>query len=198
MEFAGNFLDQYGLWALALGAFFQGYSLVILAGLFVSQNNMNGFDVWIVAAVSAWIGHWFFFCMGRWLGRQRQCITNSKFNNRLNSLETTISDHPWSSIFLIQYGYGLRIAGAIAFGLAKIKRRWFAWAQSLNCILWAVILTGIGYSIGSGIFLLPQKYIRVAAIGITLVFVAVVIFKKKPKVLLQMVDNYPDQGMQKK
>ncbi|MBN1297188.1 hypothetical protein JXA80_10440, partial [bacterium] len=118
-----GFLEQYGLWVLAFGAFFQGYSAVILAGLLVSQNFLDGFDVWVVSAVSAWIGHWFFFGLGRWLRRHRHRIAGDRIRQPLDALDDTIRAHPWMAVLFTQYGYGVRLIGAVAFGAAPVRKR---------------------------------------------------------------------------
>ncbi|HPQ40489.1 MAG TPA: VTT domain-containing protein [bacterium] len=152
MEQFWGLLEHYGLWALAIGAFFQGYTLVILAGLFVSQRLLDGSDVILVSAVSAWIGHWFFYGVGRWLHRRRHYVRNPRINRQLNSLNHSIDIHPWIAVFFTQYGYGVRILGAVAFGLSRVRKSWFAVAQSLNCAIWAAVLFAVGYGAGIGLF----------------------------------------------
>jgi membrane-associated protein len=148
METAQQFLMEYGLWAVALGAFFQGYLLVIGAGLLVSRNILAFEDVLIVTAAAAWIGHLFWFYLGR-------CLKNSTFMKMIPGWEKNhkfvnrlIDRKRKLSVFLLQYLFGLRLIGAIEFGLARIPAGWFAIAQIVNCTLWAFILMVLGYSFG--------------------------------------------------
>lgn len=186
MEEFLNLLNDYGLWALAFGAFFQGYCLVFLAGLFVSQQALDGPQVWIVAAGSAWVGHWFFFFIGRWLGKNRQLIHSQRLNKQLDSLDRTITVNPWTAIFFTQYGYGVRIIGAIAFGVSHVRRRWFAWAQSVNCAIWATVLVATGYATGSGFVHLPQQLVKPASLVLTVGFLVFLMIRRR-RVALQSV-----------
>jgi len=187
MEQVWGLLDQYGLWALAVGAFFQGYTLVVLAGLFVSQRLLDGFDVLVVSALSAWLGHWFFFGLGRWLNRRRHIIKNPRLDRRLESLNQTISVHPWIAVFFTQYGYGVRILGAVAFGLSRVRKTWFALAQSINCIIWAAVLYAVGYGAGLGLFHFAESLYKSALMAATATFLAVVFFRRRRRMALECI-----------
>lgn len=151
-----SLLDQYGLWALALGSFFQSYVFVVLAGFLAAGDVLNITDVIVVGAVSSWVGHWFFYFLGFVLSKQRSLISQSRIKTMLTTMERAITGHPWKSIFIMQYGYGIRLVSAIAFGFFKINWKWFAMAQLLNCSLWAVLLSFIGFFASMGIFALPS------------------------------------------
>ena len=182
MEAFWGLLDQYGLWALAFGAFFQGYSMVILAGLLVSQDILDLTEVWLVSTISAWVGHWFLYGVGMILDRYRGIIKSPKINKKLDHLENTIKLHPWLSMFFIQYGYGIRIIGAIAFGISRVHRLWFAWAQLINCAIWATLLSGIGYIAGSGVHQLPEHALVRVSILLTMAFVLFAISRRRRRV----------------
>lgn len=187
MEQVWGLLEQYGLWALAIGAFFQGYTLVVLAGLFVSQRLLDGPNVFVVSALSAWVGHWFFFGIGRWLLRHRHHLKNGRVNQQLNVLNDAIDVHPWIALFFTQYGYGVRLLGATAFGLSRVRKTWFALAQSLNCVIWAAILFAVGYGAGCGMFYLPEYALKPTLMAATLVFLAVTVIRRRRRLSLERV-----------
>ena len=149
-------LDQYGLWAIGVGAFFQGYLMVLAGGIMASQDLLPITDVLLVAAGSAWLGHWFLYGVGYWLNRNEYLQPGGRFSRPVQALEKTIRFNPWSSVFLTQYGYGIRLAGAVAFGYFRINTLWFAGSQLLNCGSWAILLVFLGFFAGMGITELPS------------------------------------------
>lgn len=149
-------LDQYGLWAIGVGAFFQGYLMVLAGGIMASQNLLPITDVLLVAAGSAWMGHWFLYGIGYWLNRNDYLKSGGRMSRPVQALDKTIRLHPWSSVFLMQYSYGIRLASAVAFGYFRVNSLWFAGSQLLNCGSWAIVLVFLGYFAGIGLMELPS------------------------------------------
>lgn len=52
------------------------------------------------------------------------------------------------AIFITQYIYGFRILSAAVLGLTEIGPKKYFPLQFLSCVIWAVIMTLIGYSFG--------------------------------------------------
>lgn len=174
MEGAHSLLEQYGLWAVALSAFLQGYVFVILAGVLASRGVFNSLEVLLLAAISSWTGHWFFYGLGYWFSKHRKYLSRTRIETPVKTFERTIGCYPWTSVFIMQYGYGIRLVSAIAFGFFKVNWFWFGWAQLLNCTLWAIILFSGGFFAGLGIFALPSSaQIPVAITGLTLLLIAI-------------------------
>lgn len=169
-----SLLDQYGLWAIALGSFFQSFVFVILAGILAADGILNISVVIVVAAVSSWVGHCFFYLLGYWLSKQHHLLSRSRIKTLIGTLENAIIHHPWESTFITQYGYGIRLVSATAFGFFKTNWFWFAWAQFINCTLWALLLSFIGFFTSRGFFSLP--YPTRLPFGITLVSLLLLFF----------------------
>ncbi|MBN1354995.1 VTT domain-containing protein [bacterium] len=148
MEAAQQFLVEFGIWALAAGAFFEGYLFVIGAGMLVSQSLLSPLDAFLAAAFGAWTGHIFWYYLGRYLDGRRfmNLLPGWRWNHKF--INDMIHQKPWTSIFLLQYVFGVRLVGAIEFGLTKIPIGWFAVAQMVNCMIWSALLMLLGYSFG--------------------------------------------------
>lgn len=171
-------LEHYGLWAVAFGAFFQGYVFVISAGIFASQGIFRLVDVVAVAAVSSWIGHWFFYLIGYWFSRRRSFLEKTRLYKPIQTFDSTVKCHPWTSVFIMQYGHGIRIVAATAFGFFKINPVWFAWAQAINCVIWAFLLFYMGYFAGLGLYALPSAAHLPTAITVITLLVIFYISRK--------------------
>jgi len=184
MDAAYEFIQKYGLWAVALGAFFEGEATLIAAGILAGHQFLKLPDVWLYAFIGGWIGHFFWFYVGRYLKHTRLIglIPNWKKNVRI--VNRVIRKNPWSSVIFLQYAYGLRIAGAIAFGITRIRLIWFMCIQLVNCAIWAAIFTMLGYTVGESInqdFATGVKYIWVAGSIVIILVILAVLSRKKFK-----------------
>ncbi len=59
-----------------------------------------------------------------------------------------IEARPVTAIFLLQYLYGLRLVGAVAFGLTELSLLRFALYEIVNCLVWAGLIGGVAYLLG--------------------------------------------------
>lgn len=141
-------LSRYGLVAVAVGTLFEGETVLILAGALAGRQLLPPIGVWITAALGAWVGHLIFFAVGRVLGKERLIRKFPRLRSGLEKADAFIRKRRWSSVFGLQYLYGMRIVGAIAFGLSRLSTGWFAAAEALNCLIWAALIGGAGYLMG--------------------------------------------------
>jgi membrane protein DedA with SNARE-associated domain len=156
-----NFLTEYGLWAVIAGAFFEGQFLVFSAGIIAGHGFLHPFDVWIAATLGAWLGHAWWFYLGRFFKKRRLIWLIPGWKKNIRTVNRLIRKYPWSSLVFLQYVYGVRLVGAIAFGLTRISPPWFIGAQVVNCAAWASLLVLLGYFLGESLengFLAAAKY----------------------------------------
>lgn len=76
------------------------------------------------------------------------------------------------AIFITQYVYGFRILSAAVIGLTTIGPKKYFPLQFLSCVIWAVIMTLIGYFFGHAFQVLigdMKKYVFHIAIAIIVV-----------------------------
>ena len=173
-------IQHYGLWAVVIGAFFQGQIFLVCAGILASQSVFSPLDVWVSATIGAWVGHLFWFYFGKNLSTRslRNYIPN--YDQNLNRVNLLIQKYPCRSVFFLQYLYGLRLVGAIGFGFSRIPILWFSLAQLINCTIWAGLLAMIGYFAGEFIEHGVLSGLKYAWIAFTLILVAYV-FRKMNK-----------------
>lgn len=143
-------LRHFGYAGIFLGTFLEGETILVLAGFLASRGRLALPLVLLTAAAGAWVGHLFWF----WLGRRY----GSRLVHHLPHLEYKIAHtlelidrYGAGAIFLTQYLYGLRVASAIVFGLSPISRRKFLIVQALSCTLWACVIGLLGYFFGRAV-----------------------------------------------
>jgi len=147
MEWAQQFVEQYGYWAVFIWTFIEGESVFIAAAALAAAGLLTPWKVIVVAACGAYIGHIVFFAIGRWKGIA--LIEAVPFLKRHYPKANMILDHyaHWS-IFIFQYLYGTRLVAAILFGCSSIGFARFALLQVLNCLIWALIIYTVGHLLG--------------------------------------------------
>ena len=136
--------------AIVLGGLLEGETTVVLAGYAAHQGYVTW---WAVAALSAFVNFildqtW--FLLGRWRGDWLL----SRFPMLRQGVETItprLQRHRRWIVFSVRFMYGLRTAGPIAIGLARVPWRDFVIFNALGAAVWALIFTGLGYLFGRAI-----------------------------------------------
>ncbi|TLS69173.1 hypothetical protein FE236_11685 [Mariprofundus erugo] len=147
MEWAQQLVEQYGYWAVFAWTFIEGESVFIAAAALAAAGMMTPWKVVTVAAVGAYVGHLFFFALGRWRGMA--IIEALPFLKKHYPKANAVLDRyaHWS-IFIFQYLYGTRMVAAIMFGCSTIGFTRFALLQVVNCLSWAIIIYSVGHLVG--------------------------------------------------
>jgi len=147
MEWAQQFVEQYGYWAVFMWTFIEGESVFIAAAALAAAGLLTPWKVIVVAACGAYVGHMVFFAIGRWKGVE--VIEAVPFLKRHHPKANKVLDRyaHWS-IFIFQYLYGTRLVAAIMFGCSSIGFVRFALLQIINCITWAMVIYTVGHLLG--------------------------------------------------
>lgn len=170
MTILDSWAREYGLVIVFVGTFFEGEGVVLAASLLAVEGVFSLPAVCAVAAAGAWSGHLFWFALGRFLG-SKVVARNRKLAERSQRIVALISRHPKVAIVLVQYLYGARVAGAVAFGLTNFPAWKFAAYELVNCAVWAAGMVLVASWIGeeARLYQGPARWIW---IGATLAVVA--------------------------
>src|SRR5947209_19199618 len=133
-------VSRYGLLAVFGGTLLEGEGILIVAARLSAQGVLDPVRVWLTASTGAWLGHMFWFITGRVIRDRRLALGSAAFRARAAQIKRLIEDRPVTAILLLQYLYGLRLAGAVAFGLTELPLRRCVWYQTVHS------LTGSGLS----------------------------------------------------
>ncbi len=147
MEWAQQFVEQYGYWAVFLWTLIEGETVFIAAAALTATGMMQPWKVIVIAASGAFIGHLIFFALGRWKGMQIiEAIPSLRRHYPKANLILDKYAH-WS-IFIFQYLYGTRMVAAILFGCSSLEFWRFFLLQIVNCISWSLIIYTVGRLLG--------------------------------------------------
>ncbi len=147
MEWAQQFVEQYGYWAVFIWTFIEGETVFIVAAALAAAGVLVTWKVIVVAACGAFIGHLFFFVLGRWRG-ERIIHAIPILEKHVSKANLILDKYAHWSIFIFQYLYGTRLVAAILFGCSSITFWRFFFLQIINCITWAIIIYTVGHFLG--------------------------------------------------
>jgi membrane protein DedA with SNARE-associated domain len=143
----GDLIGQYGYGAVFLGAFFEGESLLVLAGFAAHQGYLKLPWVMLVAMAGGFLGDQLFF----WLGRRHGPWVRGRFPTLqpgFRRSDALIERHHRLLIVGVRFLYGLRTVGPMAIGMSGVPPMRFALLNGLGALLWAALVGGAGYLFG--------------------------------------------------
>jgi membrane protein DedA with SNARE-associated domain len=147
---AEEFIREFGYLAVFVGSFFEGETIIVAASFFASRRYLWLPGVIATAAVGAFLGHFFWF----WIGRTRGTRVLKRYPRLKKSMHRGLllfEKYGVAAIFISQYLYGVRISAAILFGLTNIATPRFAFYQFLSCVTWASLISLLGYFFGEAL-----------------------------------------------
>ena len=136
-------LQQYGYFAILVGAFFEGETILLLGAYAVHQHLMNFWWLIVVAMLGSFFGDQFYYFLGRKFGfdffkKRPQLI--SKFDQA----SVFIDRYPILTILLMRFAWGLRTAIPISFGIKRYPFILYAVVNLLACFIWAFTIVTMG------------------------------------------------------
>jgi len=173
-------ISNYGLFAVFAGTFIEGEGILITAGILAGGGLLNPFSVWLTASLGAWLGHLFWFLVGRRLGNQSVLSRYKWLGERISRVDKILQRHPGTSIFTLQYLYGLRIIGAIAFGFTHLSFGRFLFYEALNCPLWAALIESAGYLLGETVTSIFEGWVKWIWMVLSIIVLMLILHYLKP------------------
>lgn len=143
-------LEQFGYLAIFVGTFLEGEAILVAAGFFASRGHLHFMPVLIVAFIGAYVGHIFWF----WLGRVHGVKLLDRFPRMKRHFGKGIrvfERYGAAAIIITQWLYGLRITCAVIIGMSKISIVKFLLYEAASCAVWSVVITGLGFYFGYAI-----------------------------------------------
>ncbi|MDQ6964381.1 MAG: hypothetical protein Q9M13_05615 [Mariprofundales bacterium] len=171
MEWAAQFVEQYGYWAVFAWTFIEGESVFIAAAALASVGLLEPWRVVVVAALGAYAGHIVFFALGRWRGLAVIKSLPALYRH-YPKVNLILDRYAHWSIFIFQYLYGTRMVAAILFGCSSIGFIRFAGWQVVNCISWSLVIYAVGHLLGVAAVGVLDRF---GVVGLVVVAVAVVV-----------------------
>ena len=143
-------LHKFGYLAVFIGTFLEGETILVMAGFFAERGYLEIVPVALVAASGAYVGHAFWF----WLGRTQGVRLLDRFPKMKKHFGRGIrifERYGAPAIFITQWLYGLRVTCAVIIGISRISTIKFLIYEAVTCAVWACVITTAGYYFGRAV-----------------------------------------------
>ena len=166
-------LEQFGYLAVFLGTFLEGEAILVAAGFFAARGYLDFWWVTVVAFFGAYVGHVFWF----WLGRVHGVKLLDRFprmKRHFGKGVRVFERYGAAAIIITQWLYGLRITAAVIIGMSKISLLKFAIYEAVSCAVWAVAITLAGFYFGRAIEAVLGRVEHVEKYALLIIIVAAI------------------------
>jgi membrane protein DedA with SNARE-associated domain len=186
MDDIHQFIATYGYLAVLIGTFFEGETLLLIAGFMTWQAHGDASPalqmplVIILATLGATAGDQLYFYLGRY---RREWVFRRfpKLQTKALKVYGWVERHPHLIIIGSRFVYGFRIVTPIVLGTSRVPAWQYSILNVLGACLWALLVTNAGYFLGGmmerllGDLHKIQKYL---ALGILLIGIGLLLFHR--------------------
>ncbi len=145
-----SLLSRYGYWAILVGAFVEGETIVVLGGFFAHRHILNLFGVIACAFIGSLAGDQLAYFVGRKFGTR---VLDYRPRWRPAAARARLELERRGTFLLVSFRffYGLRNAVPFVAGLAGVPPRRFIPLNALGALLWAPAISVLGYVFGRAV-----------------------------------------------
>jgi len=138
---------NYGYWAILIGTFLEGETIVIVAGFLAERGYMNVY--WIIAA--AFVGSMSGDQLAFWIGRakgQGFIAKRPKLAKRVDKVLRMFERHQTIILLGFRFVYGFRNVTPFAVGMSNVRASRFFVLNFIGAFVWAVVFGMGGFVFG--------------------------------------------------
>lgn len=139
-----SLVQQYGLFAVFIGTFLEGETVLLIAGASAHLGLLDLRAVIVVAVLGAFVGDNFFFLLGRLFG-PKVIERMSWVAAAVPRVDRLLQRWRWAAVIGLRFMYGLRMAGPVLVGAGTMPAWEFLVANAIGAMIWAVLIGVLGY-----------------------------------------------------
>jgi membrane protein DedA with SNARE-associated domain len=143
-----EFLHNFGYLALFLGTFFEGETILVLAGFLAFRGYMDLNYVIVVAFFGSYAGDQLWYFLGRKHGR-KLLARKPRWQLLGDRALVHIRKHPDIWVLSFRFVYGLRTVMPVAIGLSGYPPRRYLLLNGIGAAVWATALGLAAFHFGS-------------------------------------------------
>lgn len=164
-----QFIIDWGYWAVALGCFFEGETVLVLGGVLAHKGLLRLHWVMLAACVGSVSGDQLWFLLGRytgssWVGRMR------RLQDSTERLKRWMIRHGNWFAFGFRFLYGIRTVAPAFLGISGFQFSRFATLNIVGAAVWSVVVGSLGWSMGLAVERLLGRAARIeeALLGVVI------------------------------
>lgn len=143
-------IAAYGYYAVFLGAFIEGETVLVLGGIAAHRGYLDLSWVMTTAFAGSWLGDQLYFFLGRRYGHAilaRFPVLQPK----ARQTQRLIERYRAPLILAVRFLYGLRTVGPMAIGMSAVPAFQFAVLNALGALVWAIAVVAAGYAFSNAL-----------------------------------------------
>lgn len=145
-----QFLEDYGYLALFIGTFFEGETILVLAGFLAFREYLDLKLVMVVAFLGSYSGDQLWYFLGRKHGRSLMA-RRPGWQIASDKALTLIRKNPDFWVLTFRFYYGLRTIMPVAIGLSGYPPGRYMLLNGIGAVVWAVVLGSAAYYFGAAL-----------------------------------------------
>lgn len=143
-----SIVKTYGYWALLVGTFLEGETILMLGGITAHLGYLKLPIVMIVAFIGSFSGDQLYFFLGRKKGKEL-LSRHPKWGKRADRAHKLLEKYHDLIMLGFRFVYGTRIMIPIVLGMSKnIKTSRFVVFNAIGAMIWSVVISAGGYLFG--------------------------------------------------
>jgi membrane protein DedA with SNARE-associated domain len=139
-------LQHYGYYAILIGGFFEGETILILGAYAVHEGYLSMLPVISCGAIAAFGADQTYFFLARHRG-VHLLQGRPKLSQRIERVGSFAARHPVATIFLMRFAWGFRIVMPAALGMGRLSAPAFMALDALAAVVWAAAVALFGIKI---------------------------------------------------
>jgi len=149
MSSLGSFIEAYGIFAVALGTFFEGETILLLGGLAAHRGYLTLPAVVGAGFAGTFFGDQLYFYIGR---RHGKAFLEKRrgWEDRVARAQRILERYHVAFILGFRFLYGFRTVSPFVIGMSDVRARRYFLLNSLGGFVWTLAVTLLGYSVGEG------------------------------------------------
>ncbi|MCL1834101.1 MAG: DedA family protein [Leptospirales bacterium] len=171
LETLETLIHDYGYWAIIIGTFLEGETILVLGGIVAQQGLLDLYTVMLCAFCGSYAGDQLAFSIGRHYGA-KILERKPKWKEKADYLfgKSARFLDLWMVIF--RFFYGLRNPTPWVLGAGDISYKRFLLLNGIGAALWAVLVSYGGYAFAD---LIESFMGKMRVISIMLIFIIIFI-----------------------
>lgn len=145
-----SLIDTYGYWAILVGTFFEGETVLLLGGFAASRGYLVLRWVIVVAFLGTLCADQLFFFLGR---RYSPAILARRpsWKARSEKAKRLLEQFRTPLILAFRFMYGIRVVTPFAIGMSRVPTGEFVLLNVIGASVWAIIVGSGGYLFGNAL-----------------------------------------------
>ena len=140
-------LARYGYLMIAAGTFFEGETVVLLAGMMAHEQLFSLRAVMMAAVCGVLVSDIFFFFLGRRCG-EALLHKFPALRHPASRIDRILARYGWAVFFGVRFIWGGRMAAPMVLGMRKIPVHRFLLLNVAGAVSWCILFSILGYAFG--------------------------------------------------